>query len=125
MKRASPAAVSLHPPSDDRKKMYSPSSHHIHGYPFAHRAIDGEILFEQVSFVIRNPQPLACRHCCLPHDDSIMRCTVESGGSSCSHLPALASAERRENSTRWSVIRDSSWLQMLSALIRAELLSST
>lgn len=56
MKRASPAAISLHPPSDDRKKMYSPSAHHIHGYSFAHRAIDGEIPSNKslLSSAIRN-----------------------------------------------------------------------
>lgn len=46
---------------------------------------------------------------CQLQSDPLIRCTVDNGGSSCSHLPAAASAERRENSTRWSVMRATSW----------------
>jgi len=83
--------------------------------PFAHRAIDS-ILESDLSLIVSKPPPLSRARFLIYGQDPIMRCTVDSGGSSCSHLPALASAERSEKSTCWSVIRDSSWLRTLLVL---------
>lgn len=81
--------------------------------PFAHRAIDRILRTSSFRSSPSHGRSLARQHYDHHHHHNhhqapIMRCTVESGGSSCSHLPALASAERRENSTCWSVIRDNS-----------------